>query len=84
MKRSNSLNDIIDIAIRIDNRQHKKYVDKKIKIKTHSTKRFLKEDLMKLNIIKIKKLRIKTYYFYKKKNYLKRNCSQRAIKITKK
>ena len=28
---------------------------------------------MKLNIIEIKKLKIKTYYFYEKKNYLKRN-----------
>ena len=27
---------------------------------------------MKLNVIKIKELRIKIYYFYKKKNYLKK------------
>ena len=28
---------------------------------------------MKLNIIKIKELKTKIYYFYKKKNHLKRN-----------
>ena len=67
MKKPNSLNNMINIAIRIDNRQHKKYIDKKIKIKIYSIRRFFKEDLMKLNIIKIKELRIKTYYFYKKK-----------------
>ena len=83
MKKSNSLNDIINIAIRIDNRQYKRYIDKKTKIKTHSIRRFFKENLMKLNITKIKKLRKKIYYFYKKKNYLKRNCSQRAIKVIK-
>ena len=84
MKKSNSLNDIINIAIRIDNRQYKKYVDKKTKIKTHLTKRFFKEDSMKLNITNIKELKIKTFYIYKKKNYLKKNYSREAIKITKK
>ena len=39
---------------------------------------------MKLNITKIKKLRIKLYYFYEKKNHTKRNCSKKIIKITKK
>ena len=38
---------------------------------------------MKLNIIKIKELRIKAYYFYEKKNYLKKSCPQRVIKIMK-
>ena len=74
IKKSNSLNDIINIAIRIDNRQYERYVDKKVKIKIYSIKRFFKEDLMKLNVIKIKELRIKICYFYKKKDYLKRNC----------
>ena len=75
MKKPNSLNNIINIAIRIDNRQYKKYVNKKIKIKIHLLKRFYKEDSMNLNVIKIEKLKIMIYYFYKKKNYLKRNCS---------
>ena len=74
MKRSNSLNDIIDIAIRIDNRQHEKYVDKKIKVRIYSTKRFFKKDLMKLNVIKIKKLKTKICYICEKKGYLKKNC----------
>ena len=39
---------------------------------------------MKLNIIKIKELRIKVYYFCEKKNYLKKNCSKKAMKIMKK
>ena len=39
---------------------------------------------MKLNITKIKKLRIKIYYFYEKKNYLKRNYTKKTIKRTKK
>ena len=38
---------------------------------------------MKLNIIKIKELKIKIYYFYKKKSYLKRNCFLKAIKVIK-
>ena len=63
---------MINIAIRIDNRQYKRYVDKKTKIKTYLTKRFFKEDSIKLNIIKIKRLRIKTYYFYKKKESFKK------------
>ena len=67
MKKSNSLNDIINITIRIDNRQYKKYIDKKIKIKTHLIKRFFKENSMKLNITKIKELKTKAYYIYKKK-----------------
>ena len=74
MKRSNSLKSIIEIAIQIDNRQYEKYVNKKIKIKIHSAKRFLKGNSMNLNIIKIKKLRIKTCYTCEKKNYLKRYC----------
>ena len=84
IKKSNSLNDIIDIAIRIDNYQYEKYIDKKIKIKIYSIRRFFKKNSIKLNIIKIKELRIKIYYYYKKKNHLKRNCSQRAVKIIKK
>ena len=84
INKSESLNDIIDVAIRINNRQHEKYVDKKINIKIHSTKRFSKEDLMKLNIIKIKKLRIKICYFCGKKNYLKRNYSKKTMKVIKK
>ena len=72
IKKPNSLNEIIDITIRINNRQYKKYIDKKAKIKTHSTRRFFKKDLMKLNIIKIKELRIKVYYFYKKKSFKKK------------
>ena len=84
MKKSNLLNDIIDVAIRIDNRQYERYVDKKTKIKTHSIKWYFKKDSMKLNITKIKKLRTKICYFYKKKNYLKRNYSQNVIKVTKK
>ena len=39
---------------------------------------------MKLNVIKIKELKTKAYYSYEKKSYLKKNCPQRAIKITKK
>ena len=78
-----SLNDMIQIAIRINNRQHERYIDKKMNIKTHSTKRFFKENLMKLNVIKIKKLKIKTYYSYEKKNHLKKNCLKKTIKITK-
>ena len=69
-----SLNDMIEIIIQIDNRQHEKYVDKKVNIKIHLIKKFFKEDLIKLNIIKIEKLRIKIYYLCEKKNYLKRNC----------
>ena len=29
-------------------------------------------------------MRIKTYYFYKKKNHIKRNCFKKTIKVTKK
>ena len=72
MKKSNSLNDIINIAIRIDNRQYERYVDKKVKIKIHLIRRFFKRDLMKLNVIKINELRIKIYYFYKKKLFKKK------------
>ena len=75
IKRSNSLKDIIDIAIRINNRQYKRYVDKKVKTKTYLIRRFFKGDLIKLNIIKIKELKIKTYYICEKKNYLKRHYS---------
>ena len=53
-------------------------------VKIYSIKRFFKENLMKLNIIKIKELKIKICYFYEKKDYLKRNCSKKIIKITKK
>ena len=74
---------MINIAIRIDNRQYEKYIDKKTKIKIHSIKRFFKKNSMKLNVIKIKELKIKIYYSYEKKDYLKRNCSQKAIKIIK-
>ena len=74
---------MINVAIRIDNRQYERYVDKKANVKTHSTKRFFKRDSMKLNIIKIKELRIKIYYFCEKKDYLKRNYSKKTIKTTK-
>ena len=47
-------------------------------------KKFFKRDLMKLNIIKIKELKIKTYYFCEKKNHLKRNYFEKTIKTTKK
>ena len=43
-----------------------------MKINTYLTKRFFKKDLIKLNIIKIKKLRIKICYFCEKKNFLKK------------
>ena len=79
-----SLNNMINVTIRIDNRQYKKYVDKKANVKIHSTKRFFKKDSMKLNIIKIKRLRIKIYYSCEKKSYLKRNYSKKTIKTTKK
>ena len=75
---------MIDIAIRINIRQYKRYIDKKTNVKTHSTKRFFKRDLIKLNIIEIKELRIKAYYFYEKKNYIKRNYSKKVVKTTKK
>ena len=67
IKRSNSLKNIIKIAIRIDNRQYKRYIDKKIKIKTHLAKRFFKRNSMKLNITEIKELRIKIYYCHDSK-----------------
>ena len=79
-----SLQNMINVAIRIDNRQHKKYVDKKINAKIHSTKKFFKEDSMKLNITKIKRLKIKICYSCEKKNHIKRNCSKKTMKTTKK
>ena len=84
IKKSNSLNDMIDITIRIDNRQNERYVDKKTKVRIHLIKRFFKKDSIKLNVTEIKGLRIKTYYIYEKKNHLKRNCPREAVKITKK
>ena len=39
---------------------------------------------MELNVIEIKELRIKTCYFCEKKGYLKRNCSKKIMKVTKK
>ena len=83
INRFDSLQNIINVTIRIDNRQYERYVDKKINVKTHSTKRFFKEDLMKLNIIEIKELKIKTCYFCGKKNHLKRNCSKKTMKAMK-
>ena len=84
INRPESLDEMITIAIRIDNRQYEKYVDKKTDVKIHPTKRFSKKDLMKLNVTKIKKLRIKNCYFCEKKNHLKRNCPEKIIKATKK
>ena len=78
-----SLNDIITITIRINNRQYEKYVDKKTNIRIHSTKRFFKEDSMKLNVTKIKELRIKAYYFCGKKDHLKKNCFEKTVKVMK-
>ena len=57
---------------------------KKQIIKIHSTKKFLKKDLMKLNIIKIKELRIKICYFCEKKNNLKKKIAHRSNKNNKK
>ena len=83
MNRPESLDEMITVAIRINNRQYERYVDKKTDAKTHPTKRFLKRDSMKLNITEIKKIKIKTYYSCGKKNYLKRNCFEKAMKIIK-
>ena len=84
MNKPDSLQNMINVMIRIDNRQYKRYVDKKTNVKTHSIKRFFKKDLIKLNIIKTKKLRIKVYYFCGKKDHLKRNYSKKVIKVMKK
>ena len=83
INKPDSLQNMIDVAIRIDTRQHEKYVDKKTDIKIYSTKKFFKGDSIKLNITKIKKLRIKACYSYEKKGYIKRNCSKKAVKTTK-
>ena len=80
IKKSKSLNNIIKIIIQINNRQYKKYINKKIKIKFRSTKKQFKKNSIKFNIIKIKKLKIKIYYIYEKKKIYKKLFIKNKLK----
>ena len=83
MDKPESLKIMINIAVKIDDRQHDKFVDKKIWSKPiQKIKPQFKRDFMELNVTGTKKKK-KTCCVCEKLGYLKRNCPKKRWKCRK-
>ena len=82
MDKPESLKNIINVAVKIDDRQHDKFVDKKIWFKPiPKNKPQFKKDLMEFDVTKKKGFKKKTCYVCRKLGHLKRNCPKKTIKV---
>ena len=76
---------MINIAVKIDDRQHNKFVDKKTWSKPiPKNKPQFKRDPMEFDVTEEKGFKKKTCYVCGKLGYLKRNCPKRTIKVSEK
>ena len=84
INRPESLKKLINIAVKIDDRQYNRFIDKKTWSKPipKNTPQF-KRDPMELNVTKKRGLK-KTCYVCWKLGYLKRNCSKKTVEVSEK
>ncbi len=76
---SNQLKDIMNLSIKINNRQYQRYLERKENAVYALKKKTDYEDSMKINVTK-ERLE-KRCYTYEKKKHLKRNCEKTRKKI---
>ena len=85
MEKPESLENMINIAVKIDDRQHDKFVNKKTWSKPipKNNPQF-KRDLMELNVTEEIRFKKKPCYVCGKLGHLKRNCPKKTIKMSEK
>ena len=85
MDKPKSLKNMINIAVKIDDRQHDRFVDKKTWSKPiPKNKPQFKKNLMEFDVTEKKKKKKKTCYVCGKLGHLKRNCPKKTIKVSEK
>ena len=83
MDKPKSLKKMINIAVRIDDRRHDRFVDKKILSKPiPKNKPQFKRDPMEFDVTEKKKVLKKTCYVCGKLGHLKRNCSKKPVEMS--
>ena len=85
MDKSKSLENMINIAVKIDDRQHDRFVDKKTWSKPiPKNKPQFKRDPMELDVTEKKRFKKKTCYVCGKLGHLKRNCPKKTMEMSEK
>ena len=83
MDRPESLQRMIKVAVKIDDRQHDRFIDKKTWSKPVPKNKYqFKKDPMELDATEEKRFRKKNCYVCGKLGHLKRNCPKKTIKMS--
>ena len=85
MDRPESLQKMIEVAVKIDDRQHDRFIDKKTWSKPVPKNRYQsKGDPMELDVTEEKRFRKIFCYVCGKLGHLKRNCPKKTIEVSEK